>query len=64
MNVPHRSIMSAYERTERQLEEFLSVVPPERRRLRVWSPVLASILLEVGTQLHSLWKLQISAGNL
>ena len=61
MDVPHRSIVAAYERTERRLDEFLAVLPLQSAHLQVWSPVLASVVLEVGSRLDSLWKLQLRA---
>jgi hypothetical protein len=61
MDVPHQSILAAYNRTERQLEDFLGAIPLETAHLSVWSPVLASIILEAASQLDSLWKLQLRA---
>jgi len=43
------------------LEDFLEAVPLEVAHLSVWSPVLASVILEAATQLDSLWKLQLRA---
>jgi len=61
MDVPYQSIIAAYNRTERQLEDFLGAIPLESPHLSVWSPALASIILEAATQLDSLWKLQLRA---
>src|ERR1039458_4433876 len=63
MDVPHQSIIAAYDRTERQLEDFLKAIPLEAPHLLVWSPELASIILEAASQLDSLWKLQLRAAQ-
>lgn len=63
MDIPHRSMIAAYNRVERELEDFLGSIPLEPAHLTVWSPILASIILEAGSELDSLWKLQLRASG-
>ena len=59
MDIPHRSVFGAFGRLERQLGEFLDYVPFEQAHHEVWSPILATIILEACSQLDSLWKMEL-----
>ena len=61
MSIPHRSIVAAYSRLENGLSDFLRAIPLESAHLQVWSPILATTILEAGSQLDSLWKMQLRA---
>lgn len=56
MPVPVRSVLTAFVDVEEQLRVFLDRVPFVPEHDKVWSPALASCLLEACSQLDSFWK--------
>ena len=57
---PARSVISSFRGMELALEEFAEVVPFAPEHADVWSPRLASVLLDTCSQLDSLWRYELS----
>lgn len=57
-NFPARTVVSSFNAVERMLAEVLAVVPYCDEHEEVWSPRLATVLLEACSQLDSLWQQQ------
>ncbi len=55
---PANAVLNTYISTENMLLDAMRVIPYCDEHEDVWSPVFATILLEVGSQLDSLWKYQ------
>lgn len=55
---PGRSVISSYILAEHMLDDVLRVVPYCPSHESVWSPVLATVLLESCSQLDSLWQFE------
>lgn len=56
MPIPVKSVLTAYTDVEKQLQAFFDRVPFVPEHDKVWSPALASCLLEACSQLDSFWK--------
>ena len=56
MPIPVKSVLTAFTDVEGQLRTFLDRVPFVPEHDQVWSPALASCLLEACSQLDSFWK--------
>jgi len=55
---PANTVVNSYIRTESVVADFLSQVPYCTEHAEIWSPTLATVLLETCSQLDSLWKCQ------
>ena len=60
---PGRTVVETFTATEQMLEEVLSVVPFCRKHEDVWSHRLATVLLEAGSQIDSLWRFEAEEEN-
>ncbi len=58
MSFPDQSVINSFVSTEEALSDFLRFVPYCAEHETVWSPRLASIILEACSQLDSLWQYQ------
>ena len=56
MPVPMRSVLTAFKDVEDRLRAFLDHVPFVAEHDEVWSPILATCLVEACSQLDSFWK--------
>lgn len=56
MPVPINSVLAGLTTLEKQLSDFLAQIPFVPEHDNVWSPSLASHILEAGSQLDSFWK--------
>jgi len=56
--IPQRSIVASFQSLETELFHLSQVVPYCKEHESVWSPGFASCLLEAGSQLDSLWKIE------
>lgn len=55
-----RSVIGSYSRAEEELDRILQIVPYCEDHEDVWSPSLVPILLDVSSQIDSLWKFEAS----
>lgn len=53
---PAFTVVSSFRLAEQMLSDMLQVVPYSKEHEHVWSPQLATVLLEACSQLDSLWK--------
>jgi hypothetical protein len=58
VDFPTNSVMSSYITTENMLTEVLRIVPYCKEHEDVWSPTLATVIMESCSQLESLWNYQ------
>ncbi len=58
MDFSPSSVISSFNSVERMLHDFMYFVPYCDDHEKVWSPRLATVLLEAGSQLDSLWKVE------
>ncbi len=59
---PARTVIVSFNLIERMMSDIVGVVPFCPEHHGVWSPQLATVLLEAGSQLDSLWKARSPAG--
>ena len=55
---PGRSVIKGYVELEKTMNDFLFYVPYTREHETVWSPILTTLMLEICSQLESLWKFE------
>jgi hypothetical protein len=55
---PGRTVIQTFTATEEMLEEVLQIVPFCQEHGGIWSPRLATVLLEAGSQIDSLWRFE------
>ena len=60
---PGRNVIQTFLATEQMLEEVLNVVPFCQGHGAVWSHRLATVLLEAGSQIDSLWRFEAKETN-
>jgi hypothetical protein len=53
---PARTVVSSFEAAETSLAKVLEIVPYCAEHRKVWSPLLATILIDTCSQLDSLWR--------
>jgi hypothetical protein len=53
-SIQRRAVINNYISIEKQLMDFLAVVPLEPQHLNVWSPQLVSLILDTSSQIDSL----------
>jgi len=62
-SIPCKRVLGAFCRAESMLLEVLRIVPYCKEHCQVWSPVLATVLMEACSQLDSLWKARSRLGD-
>jgi hypothetical protein len=63
MLIPARSVLTAFKEVEQQFRDFSDRVPFVPEHDQVWSPALASCIMEACSQLDSFWKASLPAGS-
>ena len=51
-----KTVINSFLLTERELSEVLDVIPFCEEHENVWSPALATVIIDAGSQLDSLWR--------
>lgn len=59
MDFTAQSVINSFIQNEAMLKDVLNIVPYSEEHLNVWSPILATVLLESCSQLDSLWKYRL-----